>query len=376
MDTPSTRPWCPDCQETCSPAKLAQIQASNLTEDEIAHRHCAKPASWQQLPVYIQTTLINKNGQMALATPQGRPRRERCTPAPNTVRRIANTPTYSTNDSTLSSFLRLPPELRIKVYNLLLISEKYIQHGICPSTLRFIFREFNRYHYPHNHLRPWIRHGLFPSILRCCKLIYQEGTSILYGENDFFVEDYGHFHLPVNIHGSISRSPYNNPLVGSWYLSKRNLALITKLHLTALCHDPFDRFQVNFGLGYGPRNQLNQLSLLPGLKEPTFEFLNVSTTEFCQLLEEAGRRGFGNLRRLLFALLCTNEFTAVETSQSKEWHCAYFKSIILALGGDSTWAGRKLFAGYGQSIYDGCTELAICNEDLEGVWESLEDETE
>jgi hypothetical protein len=34
---------------------------------------------------------------------------------------------------------------------------------------------------------PWARHGLFPAILECSRLVNQEGSKVLYGENQFLL---------------------------------------------------------------------------------------------------------------------------------------------------------------------------------------------
>lgn len=75
-----------------------------------------------------------------------------------------------------SSLLRLPPELRLRVYRHLLLTRSYypIFHG--PRNFHL------QIHLRHPQLYPG---DLWPEILATCKLIHQEGTPILYGENTF-----------------------------------------------------------------------------------------------------------------------------------------------------------------------------------------------
>lgn len=61
--------------------------------------------------------------------------------------------------------LRLPPELRLKVYLLLLLSDQTV-----------------RMKWLSNNPRP---NYLFPAVLRTCRLIYDEAMGALYGENVF-----------------------------------------------------------------------------------------------------------------------------------------------------------------------------------------------
>lgn len=70
----------------------------------------------------------------------------------------------------LPPFLRLPPEIRLKIYRLLLNSE---------DTIRMQFPYSDEYYlrYPAN--------SLFPAILCTCHLIYGEAIDVLYKENVF-----------------------------------------------------------------------------------------------------------------------------------------------------------------------------------------------
>ena len=68
----------------------------------------------------------------------------------------------------LPPILRLPPEIRLMIYRLLLISD---------STIRMQWL----------HNENYIRHpnGLFPAILSVCHLMHSEAIDVLYGENVF-----------------------------------------------------------------------------------------------------------------------------------------------------------------------------------------------
>lgn len=68
----------------------------------------------------------------------------------------------------LPPILRLPPEIRLMIYRLLLISD---------STIRM--RWMNKEHY----LRQ--PNSLFPSVLSVCHLMHREAIDVLYGENVF-----------------------------------------------------------------------------------------------------------------------------------------------------------------------------------------------
>lgn len=100
-------------------------------------------------------------------------------PAPNAVRRIIHTPFFSTTDPSLISFVRFPYDIRRQIYTYLLCSSSSIQYNMCVPMQRLIMTV----HHRRNH--PYERHGLFPSILECCRLTNEEGTPILYGHNEF-----------------------------------------------------------------------------------------------------------------------------------------------------------------------------------------------
>ena len=67
-----------------------------------------------------------------------------------------------------NSILRLPPELRLQIYRLLLLSDR---------TVRMVWRQDDE-------AIP-LPNCLFPAILRTCRLIHNEAISVLYGENVF-----------------------------------------------------------------------------------------------------------------------------------------------------------------------------------------------
>lgn len=68
----------------------------------------------------------------------------------------------------LPPFLRLPPEIRLKIYRLLLLSEASI-----------------RMQFPHDEYDYYPPNCLFPAILSTCHLIYGEAMDVLYKENVF-----------------------------------------------------------------------------------------------------------------------------------------------------------------------------------------------
>lgn len=162
---------------------------------------------------FTEMVLTNRLGQLALDKPPS----NRRTPVPRAVRRIANKAVYSTNDPSLSSFFRLPAELRIEVYRLLLISEEELRYPICLAQQRLVERQStwrNSHNGQSSPTRWWIRHGLFSSILRTCRLVEKEASDILYGESKFYLE---HRYFP------------DSEVVWSWPLSDANLNAIRRL---------------------------------------------------------------------------------------------------------------------------------------------------
>jgi hypothetical protein len=120
------------------------------------HAECARTRS--PSPAFTQTILTNEFGLLSISLPAV-PTRRRRTPLPHAIQRI------------------------VKVYRLLLKFDNVIQYGICPVKQRLVWRK-NKY----SQTPPWIRHGLFPSILECCRTTNQEGSVVLYGENWFQIE--------------------------------------------------------------------------------------------------------------------------------------------------------------------------------------------
>ncbi len=74
----------------------------------------------------------------------------------------------SSQGSLFPPILRLPPELRLKIYRLLLLSDQ---------TVRMVWVE-------DEDSTPRLN-CLFPAILRTCRLFYNEAADVLYGENVF-----------------------------------------------------------------------------------------------------------------------------------------------------------------------------------------------
>lgn len=127
-----------------------------------------------------QAILHSRNGLLSFCWPSKPPHPR--TPAPHAVRRIANEPAFSTNDPNLTSFLRFPAEIRMQIYRLLLLYHdlRSIEYHICLITRRLVLpRRMRKPYYP------WMRHGIFPAILECCRTIEQEASEVLYGENRF-----------------------------------------------------------------------------------------------------------------------------------------------------------------------------------------------
>lgn len=74
----------------------------------------------------------------------------------------------SSHSNLLPPILRLPPELRLRIYRLLLLSDR---------TVRMVWLKENESIPQPN--------CLFPAILCTCRLIYNEAAGVLYGENVF-----------------------------------------------------------------------------------------------------------------------------------------------------------------------------------------------
>jgi len=208
-----------------------------MTEGRGNHALCDRPP-----PLYIQMILSSENGYLKMLAPQTR---QYCTPAPNAVRRMANTPRFATTDPSLTSFLRLPAEIRLQIYALLLLAKESIEYRLCPTKSRFVLRS-GLYGQPCiRGAVPYIRTAIFPSILRCCRLIYREGTPILYGENIFEFE-----------------RVTTDPIVYSLAIPPRNFECIAKIRMRS--ESPLWARYVSID---DIDSQMTYLELLPGLKE-------------------------------------------------------------------------------------------------------------
>jgi len=86
----------------------------------------------------------------------------------NYSRTMAVENTVSSQGSLLPPILRLPPELRLKIYRPLLLSDQ---------TVRMVWlKDSDSFPRPN---------CLFPAILRTCRVFYNEAADVLYGENVF-----------------------------------------------------------------------------------------------------------------------------------------------------------------------------------------------
>jgi hypothetical protein len=196
-------------------------------------------------PSFTQTILTSKLGLLTISPPA--PIQHHRTPAPHAVRRIANMPTAGTRTSnpSLTTFLRFPAEIRLKIYRLLLRYDGVIQHNICPVTLHLVARDSIYSRGSSAVTTTWIRHGLFPSILECCRLINREGSAVLYGENWFWIG-----HCPSGV-----------PVSQTWGLARRNVASITML---SLAYDSCDDL---FAFSQDPKLLVAEPDLFPRIKQ-------------------------------------------------------------------------------------------------------------
>jgi hypothetical protein len=202
------------------------------------HARCtSKPG-----PKLKQTTLTSTLGLLTLSPPV-RPLPYR-TPAPHAVRRIANTPTFRTTDPSLTTFLRIPAEIRIDIYRLLLKHSSGINYLICSVKQRLVAPRCwctgNKW--------PWIRHGLFPAILECCRTMNREGNAVLYGENRF----------------RLGCGCGWGPVVNSWEFARPNLESITMLSVGYITEYSVD-CQPSFAEKLEPFSRLKDLKVQVGL---------------------------------------------------------------------------------------------------------------
>ena len=150
-----------------------------------------------------------------------------------------------TSNPSLTTFLRFPAEIRLKLYRLLLRYDGVIQHDICPMRLRLVAQDSISSRGSSAVTAPWIRHGLFPSILECCRLINREGSAVLYGENWFQIE----------------HRPSRAPVFQTWGLAQRNVDSITML---SLAYDPYDDLIAS---SQDPKLLMAELDLFPRIKQ-------------------------------------------------------------------------------------------------------------
>jgi hypothetical protein len=213
---------------------------------------------YPSLPTFTQTRLINKLGLLSISKPTPAPIKHHRTPLPHAVRRIANTPTFSTTDPSLTTFCRFPPEIRIQIYRLLLKYDGQIRYGVCLIKKCIILRHFRSAHFR-------ARHGLFPSILECSRLINRDGTAVLYGENYF---DNCCF---------ISRSPARD-------ISCPNVLAITKMRFGWLLNG--DTFEL--------------MDLLHGLAEVRIDLWDIGPNDWQLFLRDLSER----VRSMRKVILC------------------------------------------------------------------------
>lgn len=135
-------------------------------------------------------------------------------PIPQSLRRSTHTPFFSTADRSLTSFLRLPYDIRLQIYRYLLCYSGIIQYELCVTTRRLI-----SIHQLYHDERPYKRHGLFPALLECCRLLNEEASPILYGHNEFKVARCG------------SDMDQWLTIRNSWPMAESNKKRITRLNM-------------------------------------------------------------------------------------------------------------------------------------------------
>ncbi|KAH0543163.1 hypothetical protein FGG08_002508 [Glutinoglossum americanum] len=156
----------------------------------------------EKLTVRVKYPLLSQDSVVALGEPPCRRSRQASEKLPSA--------TFSDERPNRPSFLILPPEIRLPIYRHLLVTNRTILHAICPSAgeLRIVeYVEYGR----------TVRHYLHPEILETCRLINEEGTPLLYGENTFRRQ----FSWP--------RGPYRPTVCRNWRLSDRSLQYISRI---------------------------------------------------------------------------------------------------------------------------------------------------
>ncbi|KAK2834873.1 hypothetical protein FQN49_006827 [Arthroderma sp. PD_2] len=127
-----------------------------------------------------------------------------------------------------ASLLSLPPEIRLKIYRLLLCSDT----SLC-------LRKWTRVNidYPFN--------KLFPSILRTNRLIYYEAVAVLYSENYFLAHAMGYRNTNYSL---IKRVHFYLPWAGIMTLRGGKLASLFR-HFPNVAYIKYE-LQPNYGLNY------------------------------------------------------------------------------------------------------------------------------
>lgn len=225
------------------------------------HAHCGRTRP----SVDAGTTVTGPFGLLSIS-PMPTTSHQCSTPVPHAVRPMTNMSTVSTNDSRLTTFLRFPPEIRIRIYRLLLKYDGIIRYGICPANLHLAWQRsgFGR-------KCPRIRHGLFPSILQCCRLLNREGSAVLYGENWFRL-------------GTSS-----DTILTTWNPGRHSLDSITMLSLGYNWRDSCAQ----------DRRWLDTWELLPSIKEVRIHLYDLSAGEWENFLREASDKLTGVRKAML-----------------------------------------------------------------------------
>ncbi|KAH6874395.1 hypothetical protein B0T10DRAFT_205954 [Thelonectria olida] len=139
------------------------------------------------------------------------------TPAPNVIARITHTPFFSTTESQLTSFFRLPYDIRLQLYRYL-VSGVHVQYSVCVATSRLV--QYRQHCRSMRDGYPYARHELYPAILECSRLCHEEGIPVLYRENIF-----------QTAWCSGRSNSHCWEVVNSWSLPRRHLKYISNLEM-------------------------------------------------------------------------------------------------------------------------------------------------
>ncbi|KAA6406618.1 MAG: hypothetical protein FRX48_09550 [Lasallia pustulata] len=194
-------------------------------------------------------------------------------------------------------FLKLPPEIRNKVYNLLLITS-HPHRSLTPDIIGQVVRgEFEWNMCPDM--------GDSVSLLRTCKLVHQEASSILYGSNWFYFmerpslgeddedEDNGGADIPICDHMFVY--PWLRLIGAQNRMHLRNL----RLHFTGetffYCRGESNRFTSEVVTRTGGEYLVDALEFLGrghalAMIEIVFSPLECTDTEFKQMFQHLFRR--------------------------------------------------------------------------------------